>query len=222
MYITRLHVKNMKLMRDLAFDFTYEGKPRLWTAFVAENGACKTTLLQAIALAASGPERSNQLADVPALPDLRRVGAAVQIDANFEFGPSLERWRLFPKSESPLESPYIQGLRSTLTIGTDQSTFSGTSWPTLPENARATGTTLENWLTPKCPLLLSFSETAFQPQFVRGCRQINWTPRSTPWFVHSSGRETLFPKPVRSPSPDGSLPATARSANCRYLSARPS
>ena len=39
----------------------------MWTVFVAENGACKTTLLQTIALAASGPERANQLADVPSL-----------------------------------------------------------------------------------------------------------------------------------------------------------
>jgi recombinational DNA repair ATPase RecF len=60
MYITRLHVQNMKLMRDLALDFTHEGKPRMWTAFVAENGACKTTLLQAIALVASGSDRANQ------------------------------------------------------------------------------------------------------------------------------------------------------------------
>jgi hypothetical protein len=128
MYITRLHVKNMKLMRDLALDFTHEGKPRMWTAFVAENGACKTTLLQAIALAASGPDRANQLADVPSLPDLRRPGESVQVSADFKFGTRLEKWRRFPKSEPPFNSQYTQGLRSNLDIGPYQSTCSGTSW----------------------------------------------------------------------------------------------
>jgi hypothetical protein len=97
MYITRLHVKNLKRMRDLALDFTHEGKPRMWTVFVAENGACKTTLLQAIGLVASGSDRANQLADVPSLPDLRRpTEASVRLLADFEFGTRLEKWRLFP------------------------------------------------------------------------------------------------------------------------------
>jgi hypothetical protein len=122
MYITRLHVKNLKLMRDLALDFTHEGKPRMWTAFVAENGACKTTLLQTIALAASGPDRANQMADVPSLPDLRRTTETVWIDANFEFGNRLERLRLFPDERERSER-----LLSSLSIGADQSTFSGYS-----------------------------------------------------------------------------------------------
>jgi predicted ATPase len=130
MYITRLHVKNMKLMRDLAFDFTHEGKPRMWTVFVAENGACKTTLLQTIALAASGHDRANQLADVPSLPDLRRPTEAASISADFEFGTSLEKWRLFPKSKSSMHfaSQTTIGLRSSLGLWSDQLTFSGDSW----------------------------------------------------------------------------------------------
>src|SRR5687767_5370612 len=103
MYITRLHVKNMKLMRDLVLDFTHDGKPRMWTALVAENGACKTTLLQAIALAASGSARANQLADVPSLPDLRRPAETARIIANFEFGNKLEKRRRFPAPEIPIE-----------------------------------------------------------------------------------------------------------------------
>jgi hypothetical protein len=130
MYITRLHVKNMKLMRDLALDFTHEGKPRMWTAFVAENGACNTTLLQAIALAASGPDRANQLADVPSLPDLRRPAEAAWLGADFEFGTSLGKWRILsePIPFSLGSSPQGQGLRSSLSIGPAQSTFSGISW----------------------------------------------------------------------------------------------
>lgn len=128
MYITRLLVKNMKLMRDLALDFTHEGKPRMWTAFVAENGACKTTLLQAIALAASGPDRANQLADVPSLPDLRRANESVQVSADFKFGASLEKWRLFPEPKPSTEDQDKLGLRSSLSLGPDQSIFSGESW----------------------------------------------------------------------------------------------
>ncbi|WP_309896772.1 AAA family ATPase [Archangium sp.] len=132
MYITRLHVKNLKLMRDLALDFTHEGKPRMWTAFVAENGACKTTLLQAIALAASGSDRANQLADVPSLPDLRHPDESVQISAHFKFGDRLEKWRLF--SEHGLRGIQREEvLWSTLSIGPDQSTFAGDSWLAPPE-----------------------------------------------------------------------------------------
>jgi hypothetical protein len=128
MYITRLYVKNMKLMRDLALDFTHEGAPRMWTAFVAENGACKTTLLQAIALAASGPDRANQLADVPSLPDLRRPAEAARISADCEFGARLEKWRLFPESTPSIEGQRKPGLRSSLHIEPNQSTFLGSSW----------------------------------------------------------------------------------------------
>lgn len=130
MYITWLHVQNMKLMRDLALDFTHEGKPRMWTVFIAENGACKTTLLQAIALAASGPDRANQLADVPSLPDLRRPAEAAWLGADFEFGATLGKWRIFPEPIpfSFESSPQGQGLRSSLCIEPAQSTFSGRSW----------------------------------------------------------------------------------------------
>ncbi|HYO71408.1 MAG TPA: AAA family ATPase [Archangium sp.] len=128
MYITRLHVKNMKLMRDLALDFTHEGQPRMWTAFVAENGACKTTLLQAIALAASGPDRANQLADVPSLPDLRKPAEAVQIRADFQFGTRLGKWRRFPETKPTITGQDTLGLRSSLRIELDQSTFLGGSW----------------------------------------------------------------------------------------------
>lgn len=124
MYITRLHVKNVKLMRDLELDFTHEGKPRMWTVFVAENGACKTTLLQTIALAASGPERANQLADVPALPDLRHPSEASSISASFEFGSRLKKWR--PHQNLPESQDHL-GLQSYLHIKPEQSTFLGRS-----------------------------------------------------------------------------------------------
>jgi hypothetical protein len=131
MYITRLHLKNVKLMRDLAFDFTHEGQPRMWTVFVAENGSCKTTLLQAIALAASGSERANQLADVPSLPDLRRPAEIALISADFTFGARLETWRKHPQPKSDFAGAGSRTLRSALSIKPDQSTFTGHSAYTL-------------------------------------------------------------------------------------------
>jgi recombinational DNA repair ATPase RecF len=74
MYIRNLHIENLKLLRDVRIPFTREGEIRRWTVLVGENGLCKTTILQAIALAASGPDRANQLLTdigVGSLPDLR-------------------------------------------------------------------------------------------------------------------------------------------------------
>jgi recombinational DNA repair ATPase RecF len=74
MYIRTLHVKDVKLLRDLRIDFTRDDKPRMWTVLVGENGLCKTTILQSIALAASGPDRANQLAEVVRwTPDFGRL-----------------------------------------------------------------------------------------------------------------------------------------------------
>ncbi|HLL06468.1 MAG TPA: AAA family ATPase [Myxococcaceae bacterium] len=138
MYITRLHLKNVKLMRDLALDFTHEGKPRMWTALVAENGACKTTLLQSIALAASGQDRSNQLADVPSLPDLRRPTEATEIKAGFKFGTRLDKWRRIPESKMSGENLREQELQCSLVVKPDQLTFSGSSWFVSPSLQEAT------------------------------------------------------------------------------------
>ena len=46
----------MKLLRDFTLDFnTADGAPRMWTVIIGPNGTAKTTILQAIALAAAGP-----------------------------------------------------------------------------------------------------------------------------------------------------------------------
>jgi DNA repair exonuclease SbcCD ATPase subunit len=71
MYIRKIRVRNLKLLRDVEIDFVREGgSPRPFTMLVGENGLCKTTLLQAIALAASGADRANQLAEVASYKDL--------------------------------------------------------------------------------------------------------------------------------------------------------
>ena len=55
MYITDLHVQNLKLLRDFKLSFGTAESPRMWTVLIGENGLCKTAILRAIAMAAVDP-----------------------------------------------------------------------------------------------------------------------------------------------------------------------
>lgn len=86
MYIERLHVRNIRLLADQEFSFlNADGSPRLWTVLVGENGMCKSTILQAIALAAMGPKLGSAL--VQDAQRLRNVNSseAASIEATFRF-----------------------------------------------------------------------------------------------------------------------------------------
>jgi hypothetical protein len=62
MYIENLNVRNVRLLAEQDFSFLKaDGTLRLWTVIVGENGVCKSTLLQAIALAAMGPKLGSAL-----------------------------------------------------------------------------------------------------------------------------------------------------------------
>jgi hypothetical protein len=98
MYLRRLHVQNVKLLRDVEIDFTNaDGSPRMWTVFVGENRLCKTTLLQTIAVAASGRDMATHLATdvIESWPDLRRAGRAIAIEAAFGFSSERHADRLY-------------------------------------------------------------------------------------------------------------------------------
>jgi hypothetical protein len=86
MYIRRLRVQHLKRLRDFSLDFLHEGKPRMWTVLIGENGTAKTTLLQAIALAATGSKQVNTLAG-PIVRHLRdrRSEESLVITARFMF-----------------------------------------------------------------------------------------------------------------------------------------
>lgn len=62
MYIESLKVRNVRLLAEQEFSFLKaDGTPRLWTVIVGENGVCKSTILQTIALAAMGPKLGSAL-----------------------------------------------------------------------------------------------------------------------------------------------------------------
>lgn len=91
MYIERLHVRNVRLLAEQELSFVNAGgSPRMWTVIVGENGVCKSTILQAIALAAMGPKLGSALVqDAQRLRNLNSRGAAASITANF-WSPSLK------------------------------------------------------------------------------------------------------------------------------------
>lgn len=99
-YLRRLHVKGVKLLRDLELDFTRDDEPRNWTVLLGPNGLCKTTVLQLIAQLASGATYTNRLANIPSLTDRREgvpdpVGASAQFEVDSAAPLSPESGRLY-------------------------------------------------------------------------------------------------------------------------------
>lgn len=87
MIIRKLHIENLKLLRDFELDFTNaDGSPRMWTVLIGENGTGKTSILQAIAMAAAGGSLVNTLAKriIGQLRD-RRNADAMAVTAYFGF-----------------------------------------------------------------------------------------------------------------------------------------
>jgi len=86
-YIRSITIANLKLIRNLEMSFTRDAGPRMWTVLVGENGLCKTSILQAIALTALGADSANAFQEIiPSLPDRRRPNRAVKLSAAFDFG----------------------------------------------------------------------------------------------------------------------------------------
>lgn len=89
MYLRKLKIKHLKRVSELALDFEHDGQPRMWTVLIGENGTAKTSILQAIALAAAGQRQVNTLAR-PIVRHLRdrRSEDDLKVEATFEFTPS--------------------------------------------------------------------------------------------------------------------------------------
>lgn len=108
MYVRTLRIQNTKLLRDFELSFLRDDKPRMWTVLIGENGSCKTTILQALAIAAVGTERSNALANVPSFPDRRLKSPPVRIDADFTFGTGGHKSRKYPGLKRGAGPPTMQ------------------------------------------------------------------------------------------------------------------
>lgn len=116
MYLEHLKLKNLRRCRELELDFTRDGKPRMWTVLIGENGTGKTSILQAIALAAAGTRQASGLAgsNLQHLRD-RRTERMLEIEAEFRFGEEgCREPKIHPLlDESPREG---LGLRSTVRL----------------------------------------------------------------------------------------------------------
>lgn len=60
-FINRVQIKNYKTVKDIEFNIRTEKGIKPWVTILGENGAGKTSILQAIALAMVHPEYSNQI-----------------------------------------------------------------------------------------------------------------------------------------------------------------
>ena len=75
MYITRIHLENIRSFDDLDLDITGDdGKPRMRTLIIGENATGKTTLLRSIALGLASRADVNALAAEPLAGKLRPPG----------------------------------------------------------------------------------------------------------------------------------------------------
>src|SRR5689334_12628144 len=124
MYLRHLRIENVKLFKEFELPFLRDGKARMWTVFVGENGIGKTTILQAIAAAASGKDRANQLADVPSWRDVRSPDRAARVTAKFEFGKHGDYRRTYPFIRRRRVPPQLE---SELVIGPRKNVFEGKS-----------------------------------------------------------------------------------------------
>lgn len=127
MFIRKLHVTNLKLLRDFELEFTQaDGSPRMWTVIIGENGTGKTSILQAIAMAAAGSSFVNLLAKrvTTQLVD-RRGHGPMEIVADFGFqSPPKNAKRVYPGRTGDANGV---GLRSTVRVAEGEVALGGSA-----------------------------------------------------------------------------------------------
>lgn len=114
MYVQNLRISGIKLLHELRLDFKRDGEPRMWTVLLGENGTCKTTLLQCIALAAAGASKANQL--LPNAASLRTIGTRREGSIDVTFGLPVDNRRLLPIPNEGLDFPTPAEVSSKLTL----------------------------------------------------------------------------------------------------------
>lgn len=127
-YLDHLHVRNLKLLRDFRLGFTVDGKPRMWTVIIGRNGTAKTSILQAIALAAAGARQVSVLAK-PVIGHLvdRRAEQTLEIEARFRFTPLGAGLESIHPTLGRAPHP-DERLWSKLSLRPEEATFFGESW----------------------------------------------------------------------------------------------
>ena len=102
MYLTRLRLKNIKLLAESELNFLDpDGKPRMWTVLLGDNGLCKSTILQCIAISAAGPKLGSALTRDAST--LHRVGLREEATVKATFVPSSESgWKTGPARRDQL------------------------------------------------------------------------------------------------------------------------
>lgn len=128
MYLRRVRVQRLKLLRDLTLDFSApDGSLRMWTVVIGRNGTGKSSLLQAAALAAAGGLQVNTLAGraIGHLRD-RRTKEPLRIDAEFMFDEHERHPRLHPVLRGSVPEPL--GLRSEVTLDEGETTIRARSF----------------------------------------------------------------------------------------------
>lgn len=179
MYVRKLRIDGLKLLRDFELDFTRDGEPRMWTVLVGRNGLCKTAILRALALAASGRDRANQLAQGlhRSMRDARDDERALEIRAEFGFGKPDDRpMRVHPGSDASHVVP--SPVYTRLSLPHDQRLFIGGSSYVEIE-----------WVSPaelEDPLERVRAAVAVQPY----------------WLVVAYGTNRSLPTPLSAKTPD--------------------
>lgn len=186
MYLRRLHVRNLKRLRDFELDFTgVDGKPRMWTVLIGENGTAKTTILQAIALAAAGKWQVNTLA-VPVVKYLcdRRSDEPMTVHAWFEFTE-------FSKSDRAVH-PYVPPKWKPEFLGSEVSLRPGSTLRAHASYVRRIG---DRPKEPKVDPLDTARETNEHLWFVAGYGVARGLPRDVTYTpaLHSPSIERLAP-----------------------------
>lgn len=158
MYIRDLSIQNLKLLKDLSLSFVRpDGSLRMWTVIIGENGTGKTSILQAIAMAAAGQLQVNNLAGkvVANLRD-RRSELPMQVRANFSFSElALHSTANFPELLTP-PSPELRLVSSVSLTATERSLRGSSFYASSPEAAMAevsyTGGALDSARAANTPL----------------------------------------------------------------------
>lgn len=186
-YVRELLIDGLRLLRDFKLDFTRDGEPRMWTVLVGRNGLCKTAILRALALAASGRDRANQLAQGlhRSMRDARDERRDLRIRGSFGFGEIGERrGRHHPDSAS---SP--KRLLTWLALSATRQLFEGGSTYVLPEGEdieQVPPMGLWEWPQSRDPL-----------EQVRAA-----SPVHAHWLVVAYGTNRSLPTPLSAKAPD--------------------